>query len=657
MNAGTLSIPPPAAMPGTEAGYLQNAVALLQQQGQTAQNALTTGGQFAPLLLSRAGLQPGANGAFTDIYGQPIQQLTGQGLTLAQLAQGLQQGALGGLQPEALGALLGGQAGLQAGTTGLGLGQGIPLLSSQAGLQQQATWLAQQLGIPLAQAQAMLQQAATGIAQQQGIPLLGGQTGLQQGATQFAQQQGLPLFAQQAGLQGLGTLFAQQQGLPLLSQQAGLQQGATQLAQQLGLNLLAQQMGLQQGATQLAGGQALPFLSSLLGASGSQVGTALGNLPLAQQYQQRAQAALSGQLPVDPALVESLNEQRRQFEEQARQQWGPGYQSATPYQNAKYYLDLSQNNSLEAARRQDIATAMQGANSALGGAQQGIASAFSPASYLFGSGQPVAGPAGIALGQPLGGMQAFAAGQPISGQTALAAGQPLSAQAALAMGQPVGGLQTLAAGQPLTGAQLALLGSPLGSALGVAQGLNPLFAQGAGAVSNIGSLSQPLSAAYGLQFSALPYLGQTASQYQFPVSAEQTQQFLAYQNALNQYNTQAYQNALLFSGLAGLGGKLLTAPLFGGAAGGAAGGAGNLLGMGVGGLGSLLGSATKGISGLFSGDTSSSPAPPGDLPNNIGPVPDTTSLTLSPTGDFGDPEGLGGFTPIDTTLSGGGFAT
>lgn len=80
---------------------------------------------------------------------------------------------------------------------------------------------------------------------------------------------------------------------------------------------------------------------------------------LQQEFMTRTQNALEGRLPVDPGLIQSLDEQEQQLREQLRHQLGPGYETSSPGIEALRKFNLNKQNVLEGARRGDLTMAEQ----------------------------------------------------------------------------------------------------------------------------------------------------------------------------------------------------------------------------------------------------------------------------------------------------------
>lgn len=75
------------------------------------------------------------------------------------------------------------------------------------------------------------------------------------------------------------------------------------------------------------------------------------------QLLKRSQAALAGDLPIDPALTRELDLQKNITMEDLRKQLGPGFSTSTPGIEALRNLSESQTNLRESARRGDITLA------------------------------------------------------------------------------------------------------------------------------------------------------------------------------------------------------------------------------------------------------------------------------------------------------------
>lgn len=83
-------------------------------------------------------------------------------------------------------------------------------------------------------------------------------------------------------------------------------------------------------------------------------------------FLERTQAALAGELPINPALETELSEQEERLREQLRRQVGPGFETSSPGIEALSEFQERATNLREAARRGDLTLAEQ-----LGIARQG----------------------------------------------------------------------------------------------------------------------------------------------------------------------------------------------------------------------------------------------------------------------------------------------
>lgn len=86
---------------------------------------------------------------------------------------------------------------------------------------------------------------------------------------------------------------------------------------------------------------------------------------------ERQNAALRGELPVNPALLSSLDEQEEELRAQLMQNLGEGFETSTPGIEALSEFEQKKQAILEAARRDDIATAGGLANQ-MGSFMQGV---------------------------------------------------------------------------------------------------------------------------------------------------------------------------------------------------------------------------------------------------------------------------------------------
>lgn len=100
----------------------------------------------------------------------------------------------------------------------------------------------------------------------------------------------------------------------------------------------------------------------------------------------REQAALDGKLPVDPALLDSLDQSEAQLHEQLSKNLGPGYATSSSGIAALDRFSTSKNSILEGARRGDLTMAEQLALGMQGGAQSGSQFLMQGSSGLAGTG-------------------------------------------------------------------------------------------------------------------------------------------------------------------------------------------------------------------------------------------------------------------------------
>jgi hypothetical protein len=85
----------------------------------------------------------------------------------------------------------------------------------------------------------------------------------------------------------------------------------------------------------------------------------------------RQQQALEGKLPVDPALIDSLNQSESQLHSNLAANLGPGYATSTSGMMALNRFDVTKQATLEGARRGDLTMAEQLALGMQGGSQSG----------------------------------------------------------------------------------------------------------------------------------------------------------------------------------------------------------------------------------------------------------------------------------------------
>ena len=83
----------------------------------------------------------------------------------------------------------------------------------------------------------------------------------------------------------------------------------------------------------------------------------------------REQAALKGQIPVDPGLITQLDQSEAQLHNELRSNLGPGYETSTSGSTALNQWQTYRSNILEAARRGDLTMAEQLSLGMQGGAQ------------------------------------------------------------------------------------------------------------------------------------------------------------------------------------------------------------------------------------------------------------------------------------------------
>lgn len=101
----------------------------------------------------------------------------------------------------------------------------------------------------------------------------------------------------------------------------------------------------------------------------------------------RAQAAASGNLPVDPGLLADLQTQENQLHDNLRRQLGPGYETSSPGIEALAQFEKNKNLAIEASRRGDIDTATKlglgvgASNSTTLGAALGLSQGAGSAGY------------------------------------------------------------------------------------------------------------------------------------------------------------------------------------------------------------------------------------------------------------------------------------
>jgi len=77
------------------------------------------------------------------------------------------------------------------------------------------------------------------------------------------------------------------------------------------------------------------------------------------QLLQREQAALNGELPIDPGLLSDLSRQEKDLKDRLQQQFGPGYETSTPGIETMGDFFKNKEQILEAARRGDLSLSQQ----------------------------------------------------------------------------------------------------------------------------------------------------------------------------------------------------------------------------------------------------------------------------------------------------------
>jgi hypothetical protein len=263
------------------------------------------------------------------------------------------------------------------------------------------------------------------------------------------------------------------QEMQLQSAQANALKQATQLTTQSykTQNLLApylyQSMGLtpQYGTGKNAG--------QITGFSQDPAYAALNTkqMNLTNELLDREQAALEGNLPVDPGLTTQLNESEQQLRSEMNANLGPGWETSTPGSTALNQWNTYKSNILESARRGDLTMAEQLALGMQGGQQSGSSFLTTGASGIAGTGANYGGAfAGIAGGynSPLQLMQNNRA---LQMQADMFNSQQSNALWA-GLGQGVG----------------TLAGIGLGAGLGMGGGSGFLLGGGGGGGSQFGSL-------------------------------------------------------------------------------------------------------------------------------------------------------------------------
>lgn len=118
----------------------------------------------------------------------------------------------------------------------------------------------------------------------------------------------------------------------------------------------------------------------------------------------RSKAALAGELPVDPALIRSLDEEEEDLRNFLRQRFGPDFETATPAIQALAEHSKRKNEVLDAARRGDL-TLAEGLSMAREGGLQRQTDLFltrgAGTASLAGSTAPGFGSAAAGFGEPI----------------------------------------------------------------------------------------------------------------------------------------------------------------------------------------------------------------------------------------------------------------
>ena len=194
-----------------------------------------------------------------------------------------------------------------------------------------------------------------------------------------------------------------------------------------------------------------------------------------QKALERTQAALAGELPVNPALIQSLDEEEQILRESYRRQLGPGFETSTPFMQAQDLFQKRKQGILEGARTGDLTLA-----ESLGITQ----------------GQDIQGRSARFLSQATALAQPFAGGAQTLGQLAASLGGPLS----FLQGQQQIGTTASIENQRARTASNAALAQGIGTAAGLGVGFlasNPnafsnlagnfgsLFSSGAGVGSSV----------------------------------------------------------------------------------------------------------------------------------------------------------------------------
>lgn len=133
---------------------------------------------------------------------------------------------------------------------------------------------------------------------------------------------------------------------------------------QLGLDVTMGPDGSISGVTENAAHKQQGDLQNqLMQLSLSQLQSEQANAPQSAEIQKlegdRTLAALKGELPVDPALTRTLDEQGSTLNEQLRKQLGSGYETSDPGIRSLATFNQRKNETLESARRGDLSLADQ----------------------------------------------------------------------------------------------------------------------------------------------------------------------------------------------------------------------------------------------------------------------------------------------------------
>ena len=331
--------------------------------------------------------------------------------------------------------------------------------------------------------------------------------------------------------------------LAQLEAQTAAQQGALPLQQQFfqtALGQIEEQAPLQAEAQRLQ----LELLNTALGELTAPEAPPTEAEQLAQEIEleflRRSQAALAGELPVDPALERALEEGRGTLEESLRRQLGPGFATSTPGIEALANFDQRAEELRSGARRAELTVSEQLGQARAAQEQARLQGLIGGAGVIGGGlsrdlGQFTGG--GLALGSQLdqlvGGSLGFGqAGRSTLGQL-LGGGLSLGQAGQGALGQFTSGALSL--GQTGQGA----LGQFLNTGLGL------------GAASRAGT-SQLLSGASGILgqgFGAASSLGQAASGFLPTLSLLQQERQGPFQAALFNAQQPTLIDKLLNTGL------------------------------------------------------------------------------------------------------------